>query len=138
MAFKNYLGIFGSVILIAGVFSPMLHLPIIGNWNYWDIEPVLAAMVLVMAALGLAGSALGKSALLRFGGWGALIVTLFTLLAVYFKVNDYFNFIPFKKLAAAAAGIVRYRWLGWTVLICGAILMILAGRNTSRAVTARL
>ena len=135
MAFRNYLGMFGSVMVIAGIFSPMLHIPIIGNWNYWDIEPVLAAIVLVMAVLGLAGSAFGKPALVRFGGWGALIVILFTLLAVYFKVNDYFSIIPFKKLAAAAAGIVRYRWLGWTVLLLGAILMILAGRSTSRAVS---
>lgn len=131
MAFKNYLGIIGAVLVIAGVFSPMLHLPIIGNWNYWDIEPVLAVLVMLMAALGLAGAAANKASLWRLGGWGALMVILFTLLAVYFKVNDYFSFIPFKKLAAAAAGIVRYRWLGWILLLSGAIILILTGRKSS-------
>ena len=137
MTFRNYLGIFGALMVIAGVFSPMLHIPIIGNWNYWDIEPVLAALVLVMAALGMAVATFGKPALLRFGGWGVLIVVLFTLLAVYFKVNDYFSFIPFKKLAAAAAGIVRYRWLGWVLLVSGAVIMVLSSRNTSIGISAK-
>ncbi len=124
---KSYLGILGSLLMIGGAFSPMLRIPVIGNWNYWDIEPVLAAIVLVLAGLGLAGAVFGKPALLRFCGWSALAVVLFTFCAVYFKVNSYFSFIPLKKLAAAAAGIVRYRWMGWLVMAAGCILMIVAG-----------
>lgn len=131
MTFRNYLGLFGSILVMAGGMSPMLHLPIIGNWNYWDIDMVLATIVFVFAGAGLLASIIKKPGLLKFSGWAVLVVVLFTLVAVYFKVNDYFTFIPFKKLAAAATRIVHYRWLGWIMIMSGSVIMIFAGRRKS-------
>lgn len=125
----NYLGLLGSILIIAGAVSPMLHIPIIGNWNYYDIDITLASIVMILAALGIIASVLNKKGLLRFSGWASLIVILFTLTAVYFKVNDYFSFIPFKKLAAIATRIVHYRWTGWILLFTGAIVVILGSRK---------
>lgn len=132
MTFKNYLGLFGSILVIAGGMSPMLHIPIIGNWNYWDIDTVLATIVFVFAAAGLLASIIKKPGLLKFSGWAVFIVVLFTLVAVYFKVNDYFTFIPFKKLAAAASRIVHYRWLGWAMIIAGSVVMIFSAKREIR------
>ena len=125
----NYPGLLGSLLIIAGGLSPMLHLPIIGNWNYYDIDVALASIVMTLAVLGLIAALINKPGLLRFTGWASLIMVLFTLAAVYFKVNDYFSFIPFKKLAAAASRIVHYRWTGWILLLLGAILTIIGGRK---------
>jgi hypothetical protein len=52
-------------------------------------------------------------------------VLIFTFGAVYFKVSNYFSFIPFKKLAAVAGKMIQYRWIGWALIASGAILMIL-------------
>ena len=128
----NYLGLLGCLIIIAGALSPMLHLPIIGNWNYYDIDVALASIVMTVAALGAVASLINKPGLLRFCGWASLIVVLFTLAAVYFKVNDYFSFIPFKKLASAATRMVHYRWLGWSLLVIGSILAIIGSRRTAK------
>jgi hypothetical protein len=125
----NYLGLLGSILIIAGAVSPMLHIPIIGNWNYYDIDVALASIVMTFAALGIIASVINKKGLLRFSGWASLIVILFTLVAVYFKVNDYFSFIPFKKLAAVASRIVHYRWIGWILLITGAVVSIIGSRK---------
>lgn len=125
----NYLGLLGSILIIAGAVSPMLHIPIIGNWNYYDIDVALASIVMTLAALGLIASLVNKPGLLRFSGWASLIVILFTLAAVYFKVNDYFSFIPFKKLANLASRIVHYRWTGWILLILGAVVSIIGSRK---------
>ena len=133
MTFKNYLGLFGALLVLAGGMSPMLRIPIIGNWNYWDIDVVLATIVFGFAAAGLLASIIKKPGLLRFSGWAIFIVVLFTLIAVYFKVNDYFTFIPFKKLAAAATRVVRYQWLGWIMIISGSLLMIIAGKRVKTA-----
>ena len=133
MTFKNYLGLFGALLVLAGGMSPMLRIPIIGNWNYWDIDVVLATIVFGFAAAGLLASIIKKPGLLRFSGWAIFIVVLFTLIAVYFKVNDYFTFIPFKKLAAAATRVVRYQWLGWIMIISGSLLMIIAGKRVKKA-----
>lgn len=129
MTSKNYLGLFGAVLVMAGGMSPMLRIPIIGNWNYWDIDTVLATIVFVFAGAGLLASIIKKPGLLRFSGWAVLVVVVFTLIAVYFKVNDYFTFIPFKKLAAAATRIVHYKWLGWIMIITGSLLMIFGGKR---------
>jgi spore maturation protein SpmB len=125
----NYLGLLGSLMIIAGALSPMLHLPIIGNWNYYDIDVALASIVMTLAALGVIASLINKPGLLKFCGWASLIVILFTLAAVYFKVNDYFSFIPLKKLASAASRIVHYRWIGWIILLAGSILVVFGSRR---------
>ncbi|HEY0678448.1 MAG TPA: hypothetical protein VGD17_09180 [Chitinophagaceae bacterium] len=129
MTSRNYIGLFGAVLVMAGGMSPMLRIPIIGNWNYWDIDTVLATIVFVFAGLGLLASILKKPGLLKFSGWAVLVVVVFTLIAVYFKVNDYFTFIPFKKLAAAATRIVHYKWLGWIMIITGSLIMIFGGKR---------
>jgi ABC-type Na+ efflux pump permease subunit len=87
---------------------------------------------MTVAALGAVASLINKPGLLRFCGWASLIVVLFTLAAVYFKVNDYFSFIPFKKLASAATRMVHYRWLGWSLLVIGSILAIIGSRRTAK------
>ena len=129
MTVKNYFGLVGALLVIAGGISPMLHIPIIGNWNYLDIDTVLASIVFVLAGTGLLAAIFSKYGMLRFCGWGILIVVIFTLIAVYFKANNYFSFIPMKKLATALSGIIHYRWTGWAMLFTGAFIMILSGRK---------
>lgn len=129
MTGRQYTALFGALLVLAGGMSPMLHIPIIGNWNYWDIDTVLALLVYVLAATALLATVLKRFGLVRFCGWAILALVLFTLVAVYFKVNNYFNFIPFKKLAAAATRLVHYRWIGWGMLFAGAVFMILSGRK---------
>lgn len=125
MTLKNYVGIIGALLVIAGGLSPMLHIPIIGNWNYWDLDTVLAAIIYTLATLALIASASNKRGLLRFCGWSILLVLGFTFVAVYFKVDNYFSFIPFKKLAAAASRVIHYRWTGWVLIASGGLIMIL-------------
>lgn len=132
MTSKNYLGLFGSLLVIAGAMSPMVHVPVIGNWNYWDLHTGMASVVYVVAGLGVLASVSGRNGLLKFAGWAEVVLILLTLLAVYLKVNDSFSFIPFKKLAKAAAGLVKYRWTGWALLAAGAAIMIIASRRGAR------
>ena len=129
MTFKNYLGILGAILAIAGGMCPMLHIPVIGNWNYWDIDIVLASIVYTLAALALLASVTKKPGLLQFCGWALLLVLLFTFGAVFFKVNNYFSFIPLKKLAAAASRIIHYRWTGWALMTAGSLIMIFIPRD---------
>ena len=127
---RNYVGILGVLLVIAGGLSPMLHIPIIGNWNYFDIDTVLATVVYTLAGLGLLAAIMKKQGLLRFCGWALLLVLLFTFGAVYFKVNNYFSFIPLKKLAAAASRVIHYRWMGWALIAAGSLIMIFfSGKN---------
>ncbi len=119
------MGIAGALLVIAGGMSPMLHIPVIGNWNYWDLDTVLASIVYALAALALIASASNKRGLLRFCGWGLILMLIFTFGAVYFKVNNYFSFIPMKKLAASASRMIDYRWTGWALIALGSSFMLI-------------
>lgn len=129
MTYKNYLALFGALLVIAGGMSPMLHIPIVGNWNYWDIDTVLASIVYTLSAIALLAAVTRKQGLLRFCGWLLLLMLIFTLAAVYFKANDYFSFIPLKKLAAAASKMIKFRWLGWGLMFAGAFMIILFSKK---------
>ena len=129
MTAKNYTALLGVILLIVGGMCPMLHIPIIGNWNYWDIDTVLASIVYTLSAIALLAAISRKQSLLRYCGWLLLLMLLFTLTAVYFKVNDYFSFIPLKKIAAAASRMIRFRWLGWGLMFAGAFIIILFAKK---------
>jgi hypothetical protein len=129
MSLKNYLGFLGAILVITGVFSPMLRVPIVGNWNYFDIDTTLASLVSIAAVLGFFAALFKRAAVQRICGWAVLVIVLFTLVAVHFKVNDSFSFIPLKKLASAAAGLIKYKWSGWIVQLIGAALLIGTARK---------
>lgn len=135
MTLRNYLAVFGVLLVLAGGMSPMLKIPVLGNWNYWDIDLVLASLVFGLAATGLLGAVLRKPGLSRYSGWGILLVLTFTLVAVYFKVNDYFSFIPLKKLARIATNMVHYQWMGWVIILLGSLVMIFSSTRQARKIS---
>jgi len=125
MTVKHYAALLGILLVIVGGMCPMIRVPILGNWNYWDIDTVLASIVYTLAAIALLAAFTRKQGLLRFCGWLLLVMLIFTLTAVYFKANDYFSFIPLKKLAAAASRMIKFKWLGWGLMFAGAFIIIL-------------
>lgn len=129
MTAKNYTALLGVILVMVGGMCPMLHIPIIGYWNYWDIDTVLASIVYTLSAVALLAAITRKQSLLRYCGWLLLLMLVFTLAAVYFKVNDYFSFIPLKKIAAAASRMIRFRWLGWGLMFAGAFIIILFSKK---------
>lgn len=105
-----------------GGLSPLMHLPIIGNWNYFDIDIRLAVAFYILVGLGFIGAFAKKSGLIRFSGIAALVLVMITLAGIYFKAHDSFSFLHFKKLVNFAAGMVKYKW-GWYVIAAGAFVL---------------
>lgn len=124
------MGLLGILLVMVGGMCPMLKVPILGNWNYFDIDTVLASIVYSFSAVAFLAAVTRKQGLLRFCGWFLLLMLIFTLTAVYFKSNDYFSFIPLKKLAAAATRMIKFKWVGWSLMFAGAFIIILfSGRD---------
>ncbi|WP_432713403.1 hypothetical protein [Pedobacter sp.] len=126
-------GIIGSVIMAAGGLCPLLHVPILGNWNYFDVDIRLAIVFYVLVLAGLIGAFTQKAGLLKFAGWATIVLVLISLAGIYFKVHDTFNFIHFKKAINFAASMVKYKW-GWFVIVAGALLLVTV-RRPANAVT---
>lgn len=116
-------GIIGTVIMAVGGMCPLIHIPIIGNWNYFDIDITLAIAFYLVVLVALVASFLDKGKLIRICGWLGIALVLITLAGVYFKSHDYFSFIHIKKAINFVAGIVKYKW-GWFVILAGALVLI--------------
>lgn len=111
-------------LVVAGSFLPLVHIPIIGNWNYFKIDSNLAYSVWGFSAIAFLGIVFDKINLVRVAAIILLILFAFTIVAVKFKSLDYFSFLPFKSWQESFAGIVKLSW-GWFLEFSGAILLLI-------------
>ena len=116
-------GVVGAALMAVGVMCPLVHLPIIGNWNYFDLDVSIATIFYLVVLVAFAASFMERSRLTRICGWLGVTLVLVTLAGVYFKSHDAFSFIHFKKAINFAAGVVKYKW-GWFVIVAGALALI--------------
>lgn len=118
----------GLLLVVAGSFLPLVHVPIIGNWNYWKLDHYLAIACWILSAGAAFGLVNGKAKGVRIFGVLLIILFAFTLVAVKMQSLEYFSFLPFKSWRETFAGVVKLKW-GWAVEFLGAILMILPGNK---------
>lgn len=118
----------GLILVLAGSFLPLVHLPLIGNWNYWKVDHNLAIICWIFCGFTLIGILSSKQKLVRWSAVILLLLFIFTIVAVKFKSLDYFSFLPFKSWQESVAGIVKLSW-GWIFEFSGAILLLLAKKN---------
>ncbi len=116
-------GIIGAILMAIGGMCPLIHVPVMGNWNYFDVDQRLAIAFYVLVAMGLMVAFIQKSGLIKFAGWAGMALVILTLAGVYFKSHDYFSFIHVKKLINLAAGVVKYKW-GWFVILAGTLVLV--------------
>ena len=120
---KN-LQLLGVGLVIIGSFLPLVKIPLIGNWNYWNIEPILASTIWILSILGYFFIQKNKLKASRIIAIFMLSIFVFTIIAVQFKSLDFFSFLPFKSWQSAFAGMVKFSW-GWFFEFVGAVLILL-------------
>ncbi|ANF52427.1 hypothetical protein [Chryseobacterium glaciei] len=118
----------GLLLVVVGSFLPLVHVPIIGNWNYWKLDHFLAIACWVLSACALFGIVNNSAKIVR--SFAVLLILLFILSLIAIKVQslDYFSFLPFKSWRETFAGVVKLKW-GWAIEFLGAFLMIFAKNN---------
>jgi hypothetical protein len=113
----------GLILVVAGSFLPLVHVPVIGNWNYWKLDHFLAIACWVLAAGTLFSIVNNSTKTARIFAILLVLLFLFTLFAVKFQASQYFSFMPFKSWQDKLAGIVKLKW-GWIVEFLGAFIII--------------
>jgi len=121
-------GVIGAAILAVGGLCPLIRVPVLGNWNYFDLDVSIATVFYVVVVVAMIASFLGKTKVIRSCGWIAIALVLVTLAGVYFKSHDAFSFLHFKKAVNFASGLVKYKW-GWFVIVAGALALITVSRD---------
>ncbi len=118
----------GLLLVVTGSFLPLVHVPVIGNWNYWKLDHYLAIACWIFSACAVFGIVNNSAKIVRLFGILLILLFAFTLLAVKMQSLQYFSFLPFKSWQETFAGIVKLRW-GWIVEFLGAFLLIFAAGN---------
>lgn len=118
----------GLLLVVVGSFLPLVHVPIVGNWNYWKLDHFLAIACWILSACALFGIVNNSAKIVR--SFAVLLILLFILSLIAIKVQslDYFSFLPFKSWRETFAGVVKLKW-GWAIEFLGAFLMIFAKNN---------
>lgn len=119
----------GLILVIIGSFLPLVHVPIIGNWNYWKLDHYLAITCWILSACAIFGIVNNNIKIGKIFGILLLLLFCFTLFAIRFQSLEYFSFLPFKSWRETFAGVVTLKW-GWIVEFLGAFLMIFVKNNT--------
>ena len=124
MAPRNFISLAGFIMLIAGLFSPLISPLGLVKWDLFDLNKTFAVIVLLVAIAGLAAAIIRNNQLLKLSGWISLALVVLVFIAAVMKVQTAFSFIPFPKLANTMSGFIHYRW-GWFLLFAGAIMGLL-------------
>ena len=109
-----------AVSALSTVFCPFLKVPIKGNWNLYDTDTSLFLITLGILGLNVLFFVSRKIALFRFTSIVYLIWSILGLIAVYFKINNYFGM---KLVDGLLAKTLHIQW-GWAVLILSALVMV--------------
>lgn len=121
---KN-LQLLGLAIVLLGSFLPLVHVPVIGNWNYWKLNNYLAVLCWMLCLVAIYGVLSGHNGLVKILSFVLLGLFLLTIAAVKYKTSSYFSFLPFKSWTKALAGTVKLQW-GWLVEFAGVLVLLIA------------
>ena len=133
MAPRNFISLAGFILLIAGLFSPLISPFGLVKWNLFDLNKVFGIVVLVIAIVGLAATLIKNNQLIKLTAWITLALVVLVLIAAVMKVNTAFGFIPFPKLSKTLSGLIHYRW-GWFLLFAGPILALLGSAVNKKSI----
>ena len=125
---KQIIGAIGAFLLIIGVFSPFVRIPILGSINYFHNGRGVGTIILVLA-IGSLLSVFGR----RYNGLFAsgivsLILLCLTFIQFKFRMAEFksdleseFANIPIKGLADTAFQSIQLEW-GFGLLVAGSVL----------------
>ena len=116
------------ILVVVGSFLPLVHIPIIGNWNFWKVDQRLAIICYLLAAMALGGIATNNIIFVKIIGLLLIILFSFTVLATKYQAFSYFSFLPFKSWTETLAGTIKLKW-GWAVEFLGGIMMLFATKK---------
>lgn len=117
----------GLMLYLLGIgISPMLKVPLKGNWNLYQTDSRLFLISFVLLAVCALCMYLRRMVAFRFTAWLLSIWSVLMALAVYFKSNHYFGSKFFDKLVANS---LSYQW-GWIVLLVAVILLLTSFKRT--------
>jgi hypothetical protein len=118
---RKYTALLGIALsALSAIFCPFLKVPIKGNWNLYETDTSLFLITMGILGLLVLFFVLRKITLFRFTAILYLCWTVLGLVAVYFKINNYFGM---KLVDGLLSKTLHIQW-GWAVLIGSALIVV--------------
>ena len=136
---SRLLAVIGAGLLLAGIFMPVLSVPMFGSVSYlqYNSNDALVIGLLAVGSFILAGT--GRTQQVLFTGLGALAMLAYSYIRFISAMDEMRSRIeaqlgssPFAQIAQSALGEVQVRW-GWAILVLGAAMTVWAGIQAWRA-----
>jgi hypothetical protein len=147
---KSVLGLLGSIILLIGVFTPIINAPIIGSLNYFQNGKGIGVVVSALAIISFVLTLLKLYKWLGLTGIISIAITTYTFISLQIilskfssQINQELEDNPFKVLGELSIQSIQLQW-GWLLLVVGAGLLIASaviefkGSNSFHEVRQRL
>jgi hypothetical protein len=131
MRISSILSFLGFVLLFAGTYCPIVRPFGLFNQNIYQISQPYGLVLALIAVVGLVASFLNQPKITRAVAWIGFALLVLLLVAAVFKVQTFFDFMPFKGFRRVLTRQLRFKW-GWYVLFTGVILAV-AGALSSKS-----
>lgn len=128
---KQIIGLAGGLLLLLGIFLPVIKIPFIGNSTYMQNQEIESYIIIALAVLTILLLWLKKYKGLWFTG----IVSLGILVYSYIRFQNLVNGnntkiendlgVFYKELSGMFQDAIQLQW-GVTILLTGAVLIILS------------
>jgi hypothetical protein len=136
----RFMGLVGSAILLIGVFTPIVSMPLIGSVNMFGNGRSLGGIVSVLAVASGALAFLNRNRLILLTSVAAGGIVLFAFLhlnsalsMIQVQLADGMKGNPFAGLANLAVSSVQLQW-GWAVMAAGIVTLLLSGARPTSAI----
>jgi hypothetical protein len=119
----------GFVTLMAGLWCPLIHVPLAGNFSAFRLNQPYGLVLLLMTVIGIIGNVFNRYKVVQFAALATLVLVAVFYIAVFMRVKTAFSFIPFNSLAQTLThAIIKFKW-GWWVLVTGQLLALAGVRK---------
>lgn len=127
---KKILGFVGSIVLIVGVFAPIISIPIVGNMNYYRNGEGDGIIILILAIISMILLLIEKYVWIWVTGICSLGIIIYSFLNIHAALHKAKEDMKselsgniFQGLADMAIQSIQIQW-GWVLLIIGSVLLI--------------
>ncbi len=126
----SILGLVGGLILVLGVFAPVVRAPLFGSVNYFQNGKGDGVILIISGIMSIAATVKRKFKTLWITGTDSIACAVFTIIRFVHGIDQLKKTMAeddsiFSGLASAAVNSVELQW-GLPLLICGAVLVLLA------------
>jgi hypothetical protein len=129
-------GLIGSLLMIVGVFTPLVSLPMVGTINYFNNGEGDGVFLLILGAISLVLVSVKWYRGLWLSGGAALALLIFSFVTLMVKIEEMKSQMqgrlvnnPYRGIADLAMQSIQIQW-GWALMAIGAGFIIAAAYLT--------